>query len=109
MPLEGHWRRQRTPLRSTSARERAPVAIVAALTAAALGALVYFLVVGGDSAAPAAGCVKATVPSTTGGADVSACGRAAVRLCSQALHERTPPAAELRRQCRQRRIGGPPR
>jgi hypothetical protein len=106
MPLEGHWRRQHTPLRLATPRERALAAVVAALTAGAVALSVYFLFAGGESSAPAAGCVKATAASSTGGAQVHACGRAAVRLCASAARERTPLAAALRPQCRRNQISG---
>jgi hypothetical protein len=104
MPLESHWRRQHTPLRSATPRERVLAVIVAGLTIAGVAVAVYFVFAGGDSSEPRAGCVKAIAPSSTGGAEVNACGRAAARLCAQAASERTPLAAELRRQCRRGRI-----
>jgi hypothetical protein len=106
MPLEGHWRRQQTPLRSIGLRERRLAAVVAALVLAGLFVSAYLVLAGDHSSAPAAGCVKATAPSTTGGAEVHACGRAAERLCRQVQNESTPLAAELRRQCRHRGISG---
>jgi hypothetical protein len=106
MPLEGHWRRQQTPLRSIGARERRLVAAIAAVTLAALLVTAYLVLAADQSSAPAAGCVKATAPSTMGGAEVHACGHAAERLCAQAQTERTPLASELRKQCRKRGISG---
>jgi hypothetical protein len=104
MPLEGHWHRQQTPLRSVRARERRLATVVAALAVVALIVTAYLVFAGDESSAPAAGCVKATAPSTTGGATVHACGTAAKRLCKQSQTERTPLASELRRQCRERGI-----
>jgi hypothetical protein len=84
MPLQAH-------------RARRVAALIAGLLV--VGALAAALVLPG-SGRPAAGCVDATVASTTGGAAIHACGLQAARLCA------TPqPDAAVRAACR--RAGRP--
>jgi len=105
MPLEGHWRRQQTPIGRIGARERRVLAGVATLLVAAVVGGTLYLVLGGSSApAPARGCVRVTAASTTGGAPVEACGRAAERLCRRAAVEATPLGRALRAACRKARV-----
>ena len=105
MPLEGHWRRQQTPIGRIGTRERRALAGVVVLLAAAAVGVTLYLVLGGSSApAPARGCVRVTAASTTGGAPVEACGRAAERLCRRAAVEATPLGRALRAACRQARV-----
>jgi hypothetical protein len=85
MPLEGHWERQRAPLRP---RQRLVGLIGLGLLAACAVAVVLALVLGGGDA-KRAGCVDVTVASTTGGAAIHACGERARRLCSAPETPRT--------------------
>jgi hypothetical protein len=89
MPLEGQWARRQAPLGRAERR-----ALRVGLVALVAGAVALPLAVHGSSG-PAAGCIEATVPSTTGGALVRACGDGARRLCA------TPGvAAVIRERCR---------
>jgi hypothetical protein len=77
MPVEGHWERANTPLRSRDRRVLVVVAVVAVLALAALG-VAYAL---RPAARSDVGCVVANVPSTMGGATVKSCGARAHDLC----------------------------
>jgi hypothetical protein len=77
MPLEGHWARTQTPL---GARQRAGIGA----GAAALAAVVVALVIVSPGSAARPGCLDATIPSTTGGAAIHACGDQARALCATA-------------------------
>jgi hypothetical protein len=79
MPLEGHWERQQTPLRTM---ERRVLAGVAGAIAIAIAVVIIVAITGGASAAKA-GCIEVTVPSTTGGASARACGKDAARYCDE--------------------------
>jgi len=89
MPLEGQWARQHSPLRR---RERLTLGITVPTLAAAATALLFTI---HGSAVPAPGCIDATVPSTTGGAAIHACGAQARTLCAA---PRLP--AAIREPCR---------
>jgi hypothetical protein len=80
VPLEGHWERVHTPLRATTRRETRLLVIVTAVAAVALVALLFATLRGGSPEA-GAGWVRLTVPSSTGGATLSACGESAARWC----------------------------
>jgi hypothetical protein len=97
MPLEGHWQRQNTPLRSLGRREL--LAILAAVAVVAAIVVVAVTASGGSSPAQA-GCIDVTIPSTTGGARVHACGAEAKRFCAEDADRGTTARAEVRRQCR---------
>jgi hypothetical protein len=77
MPVEGHWERANTPLRSRDRRVLVVVAVVTVLVAIGLG-IAYALAPGAESDA---GCVVVDVPSTMGGATVRNCGAAAHEFC----------------------------
>jgi hypothetical protein len=77
MPVEGHWERANTPLRSRDRRVLVVVAVVSVLVAIGLG-VAYAL---RPAAQSNAGCVVVDVPSTMGGATVRNCGAAAHEFC----------------------------
>jgi hypothetical protein len=106
MPLEGQWERQHTPLRRVTAREIRLIVVVSALAAGAL-ALALALSLGGGSRAPAAGCIRVIAASSTGGAPLQACGRAAERWCRGAADQDAPLARALRAECRRRHLPVP--
>ena len=86
MPVEGHWERANTPLRSRDRRALVVVAVVTVLVAIGLG-IAYALAPGAKSDA---GCVVVDVPSTMGGATVRNCGAAAHEFCrTQGPRDRT--------------------
>ena len=100
MPLEGHWERVNTPLRSTTRREgRALIAVGAALAVLLVVTLVLSL--RGGSSATRSGCINLTVPSTMGGATLHACGREAERWCRSDGPRQEALARQLRARCRQ--------
>jgi hypothetical protein len=76
MPVEGQWQRAQTPF---SRREKRLLAGVGALAAAAVVAVGVVSVTSND--APAAGCVRADVPSTMGGTRLEVCGARARAVC----------------------------
>jgi hypothetical protein len=100
MPLEGHWARTHTPARSLGRREQRIVAAAAVLLAAAVIALAGVIVLAGGPAAPAPGCVDATIASTTGGAQFHACGDEARSFCANAASAPTRTGGEARAACR---------
>jgi hypothetical protein len=107
LPLEGHWERQQTPLRSIGRRELRLV--VAVLGALALAAIVLVVVaVGGGSSTAKAGCIDVTIASTTGGARARACGRDAERYCRQQLGASGREARAVRAACRRQEYPAPP-
>jgi hypothetical protein len=77
MPVEGHWERANTPLRTRDRKVLLVVAVVAVLAVIGLG-VAYAL---RPAAQSNAGCVVAEVPSTMGGATVRSCGAQAHKLC----------------------------
>jgi hypothetical protein len=79
MPLEGHWQRLHADRTQRSSRERRGFAALVA-TLVAVGVAVLVIVATADSSDPERGCTDATVASTTGGAQVRACGADARRL-----------------------------
>jgi hypothetical protein len=80
VPLERHWERVHTPLRATARRElRALVIVTSVLVVAVVGLL--FATLRGGSPQAQSGCVRLTIPSTTGGATLNACGETAARWC----------------------------
>ena len=77
MPVEGHWERANTPLRTRDRRVLLVVAVVVGLALIGLG-IAYAL---RPAAQSNAGCVVVDVPSTMGGATVRNCGAAAHEFC----------------------------
>jgi hypothetical protein len=98
MPLEGHWERINTPVRKLSRREtRILAAVSAALVCAVL--LIGFAALRADSTPAGPGCIDMTLATSTGGAQIHACGPDAVRLCRAAARERSV-GAQVRERCR---------
>jgi hypothetical protein len=77
MPVEGHWERANTPLRTRDRRVLQVALIVAVLALVGLG-IAY---ADRPAAQSNAGCVVANVPSTMGGATIRSCGLQAHKLC----------------------------
>jgi hypothetical protein len=99
MPLERHWERVHTPVRSTTRRERRVLlGVTVALLLAAAVALFAALSGGSSEAGP--GCIRVTVPSTMGGAAVHACGPEAARWCRSPESRQEPIAQKARAECR---------
>ena len=104
MPLEGHWQRVNTPLRTLTRRERRLVSTAVAL-AVALAVAVIVLAAGASPAPPRAGCISATVPAAMGASSVDACGARAVRICRQRAAATDPGSLAVERDCRRAGIG----
>ena len=99
MPLEGHWQRTNTPLRSLSRRERRLIAAAAVLVAAI--ALAIALVGASASSPPLArGCFEAIVPGAMGGQPIDACGARARAVCAQHAHGSDPGSRAVEASCR---------
>jgi hypothetical protein len=105
MPLEGHWQRQHTSLRSATRRERRALRLVLGILAAGLIAVVVAASWRGAGASTA-GCVDVTVPSTTGGASIHACNDRARRFCSGADPMPADVVGDVRAACRKAGLGG---
>jgi hypothetical protein len=103
MPLEGQWERQHAPLWALGRRERRALAALGALLAVAIA--VNAIASLHASSPNRAGCVELTIPSTTGGAAVRACGDQAARLCAGQARVSRELAAALATRCR--RVGLP--
>jgi hypothetical protein len=99
VPLEGHWKRVNTPLRSTTRREgRALVAVVTILVIGLVIGL-YAALHDGSSSKAEAGCIEVTAAHTTGGATLRACGPAAVRWCRSARAREDALARAVQARC----------
>ncbi len=82
MPLEGHYRRQNTPLRSLQARERRILAIVVAvIVAGCIAAVVASVSTGGEKPTPH-GCVAISLAGVMGAAVQQHCGDQARFVCA---------------------------
>jgi uncharacterized membrane protein len=104
VPLEGHWQRVNTPLRTLTRRERRLVRIAAAVVAAIAVAIVV-LAASAGTAPPAAGCISATVPGAMGGVTVDACGARARTICRERAAQTDPGSLAVERDCRRAGIG----
>jgi len=101
MPLEGHWKRVHTPVRSAPRRERRAVAAVAAVLVVALAGGVLFAILHGGSSKAGAGCIEVTAAHSTGGATVKACGAGAARWCRSAAGRHDAFGREVLARCRE--------
>jgi len=99
VPLEGHWERVHTPLRATSRREVRVLVIVTAVLAVAVVVLLFATLRGGSSEAQP-GCVRLTIPSSTGGATLNACGENAAHWCRSIAGREDALGRRAAEQCR---------
>jgi hypothetical protein len=99
VPLERHWERVQTPVRSTTRRERRVLVVVGVVLLFAV-AVALFAAFSGESSETGPGCINVTVPSTMGGAAVHACGRGAARWCNSAESRQDTIARAARAECR---------
>jgi len=101
MPLEGHWRRQTTPLRKLSRRE-ARVAIAAAVISVVTVLALVLATVGNSRPGPKPGCIYAIVPGVMGATAVDACGEQARKTCAEHASPRlqNPVDRGVRASCR---------
>jgi hypothetical protein len=99
VPLEGHWQRVNSPLRTLTRRERRVVGAALALAVAILVAVIV-LAAGADPAPPRAGCIAATVPAAMGASSVDACGARAERICRRHAAATDPGSLAIERDCR---------
>jgi hypothetical protein len=72
MPLEGHWARQNSAFIPGTRRESRALVIIAAV-AALLVLTVAAALVTGSQPAPAPGCERVVVATSTGGASIERC------------------------------------
>jgi hypothetical protein len=101
MPLEGHWKRQTTPLRKLTRRERIVVLAGLAATAAAVAAVILAAGPGTSRPEPAAGCIDVVVAGRTGGETVHGCGTKAEGLCAHAALYDDPRSKKILAACRE--------
>jgi hypothetical protein len=80
VPLQGHWERVNTPLRTTSRREIRAMTAVAAIVIVGL-VIGLFAVLGGSSPPAAAGCVDVPAAHSVGGGSYEICGDRAALWC----------------------------
>jgi len=103
MPLEGHWQRVNTPLRTLTSRERRLVSAAAVLIAAATIALVLFAA-SAKTAPSRPGCINAIVPGAMGGQPIDACGARARSICRERLGLSDPGSLAVEADCRRAKI-----
>jgi hypothetical protein len=95
MIMQDQSRRLSQPLRWGRREKAAVIAVIVAGMLALIGLVVY----GFTSGSPArADCIRVTFASTLGGADLSACGPQARRICASGQFRHIGP--ELREACR---------
>jgi len=103
MPMEGHWQRVNTPLRTMTRRERRVVSAAAVLIAAAVIAVVL-LAASASSAPPRPGCIDAIVPGAMGGQPIDACGARARSICRERLGRSDPGSLAVEADCRRAKL-----
>lgn len=104
MPLEGHFERVNTPLRTLTQRERR--VLIAGTLATAIALLALLLATAGDSRpGPAPGCIRASIAGRTGAELVQPCGAEAVATCKHAAKLEGPYADAVVAACREAAIG----
>jgi hypothetical protein len=80
VPLEGHWQRQRAPLRRLARRELRLIAAIGTLLVAATVAVVIAAVTTSEPKTKA-GCIAVYEPSTMGAVQLHLCHADAARFC----------------------------
>jgi hypothetical protein len=98
MIMVGQAKRLREPL--SRRQRRALYATVGGLLAAVVALAAYGAVAHDPSTTSGHGCVSVTVASTTGGAILHECGRAAERWCRMEAQRHGPLASVAGPQCR---------
>jgi hypothetical protein len=80
VPLEGHWQRINTPVRTMGGRERRIVSIAAGLLAlVAIAATI--VAIGSSGPSTGSGCIRVDLPSTMGAVSPELCGSTAREFC----------------------------
>jgi hypothetical protein len=103
MPLEGHYKRVNTPLRTLTGRERKVLISGSLVTAITILALLF--ATGSNSQpGPAPGCIRARVAGRTGAELVQACGAEAVSTCKRARSYEDPTGETILDACSEARI-----
>lgn len=74
-------------------------ALLVAAAALAAAVLVLVLATAGSSSSSRAGCIDVTIASTTGAANVHACGTQARQFCREQAGRSTPEARAVRAPC----------
>jgi hypothetical protein len=100
MPLEGHWRKQNTPLRRLTPRERKVGIAVLAVTIAVVVAVILAAGTGTSRPGPAAGCIRVVVAGKTGGEVVAGCGAEAEAICAHSAKFDDPRSRDVTANCR---------
>lgn len=100
MPLEGHWGRVNTPVRSLTRRERLVAIVASAAVVVAIVAIVA-VTAGRSRPAPGPGCIRANVAMVMGAEELNLCGRHARRTCAQHAGDPNPVARTIETACRE--------
>ncbi len=98
MIMVGQSKRLREPL--SRRQRRALYATVAGLLAVVAALAVYGAIVGAPNGTSGHGCVSVTFASSTGGATLHECGRAAEQWCKMEAERSGPVADVAEPQCR---------
>ncbi len=100
MPLEGHWRKQKTPLRKLTPRERRVGVAVLAVTVAAMLVVIFVAGIGFSRSGPEQGCIRVVVAGKTGGEVVAGCGTQAEAICAHSAKFDDPRSRDVTANCR---------
>jgi hypothetical protein len=100
MPLEGHWRKQNTPLRKLTPRERKVGIAVLAVTIVAMLAVIFAAGLDFSRPGPAQGCIRVVVAGKTGGEVVAGCGAEAEAICAHSAKFDDPRSRDVTANCR---------
>jgi ABC-type hemin transport system substrate-binding protein len=100
MPLEGHWKKQNTPLRRLAPRERKVGIVVLAVTLAAMVAVIVAAGTSYTRSGPEPGCIRVVVAGKTGGEVVAACGAEARVTCTHSARFDDPRSRDVVANCR---------
>jgi len=96
----------RTDPQAAQPGDKRRLAVIVAASAVLLGAVGAWVAADpGSYERPHAGCVTATVPSSTGGALLHECGGGAQALCQHAFRHDDRLSLLVRPACRQARLG----
>lgn len=103
MPLEGHYRRQTTPLYKLSSREIKIASVTFLVTVVAMLAVVLVTVDDSNPPTPM-GCIHAQTAGIVGAETISGCGAEAKAKCAHAARFDSPQAHTVLAECEQQGV-----